>query len=294
MEEIISARFSDYLNKEKHVADNTRSSYISDLTQFTRYIDNQGIALNSVTGADISVYVEYLKENGRANSTLSRTVAALKCFYGFLYREGEIDHNPASNVVLERQKRKLPQVLTGNEMENFLDQVPDSDYKGMRDRAMLELLYATGIRVSELVSLNLTDLSMESKSLCIRGKSGIRIIPIYDSAIVILQRYIDKARSHMVNFDGEPALFLNVNGTRMSRQGFWKIVKNYQEKAGISKDITPHTLRHSFAAHLLENGADLRSLKEMLGHADISSTQVYRKLLENQISEVYHRTHPKA
>jgi integrase/recombinase XerD len=294
MEEIISARFSEYLAHEKHVADNTRSSYISDLTQFIRYIGTRSVKPEDVTDAVVVSYVEHLKENGRANSTLSRTVAALKCYYSFLYHKGEIDRNPASNVVLERQKRKLPQVLTNNEMDSFLDQVSDSDYKGMRDRAMLQLLYATGIRVSELVALNLTDLTMESKSLCIRGKSGIRIIPIYDGAIDALVHYIERARPHMVNYDNEPALFLNVNGTRMSRQGFWKIVKNYQEKAGIAKDITPHTLRHSFAAHLLENGADLRSLKEMLGHADISSTQVYRKLLENQISEVYHRTHPKA
>ncbi|MDR2531178.1 MAG: tyrosine recombinase XerD [Oscillospiraceae bacterium] len=294
MDAILSSRFAEYLDREKHVAENTRSSYICDLSQFLRYLDTQRLDPLEVSSGDVDDYVTRLKLNGKACSTLSRSLASLKCFYGYLCTTGAMAMNPTVGVSLERQKRKLPQVLTGNEMNNFLDQVLDGDYKGMRDRAMLELLYATGIRVSELVALDITDVDFANKFLNCRGKGGIRLIPMYDGAVDALMRYVRYARPHMTDDTSRKSLFVNVNGTRMSRQGFWKIVKNYQEKAGIPKDITPHTLRHSFAAHLLENGADLHSLKEMLGHADISSTQVYKKLIENQINEVYHRTHPRA
>ncbi|MDR3148485.1 MAG: tyrosine recombinase [Oscillospiraceae bacterium] len=290
---IITA-FADYLEHERHVALNTRTSYACDVGQFIHYLEEMNVSFDEVMSENVADYIDTLKAIGKASSTLSRTLAALKCFYGYLCAIEVCELNPVSNVTMERQKRKLPTVLTGIEMDSFLGQLRGSDYKGIRDKAMLELLYATGIRVSELIALNIEDFSPEMKTLTCEGKSGARRIPIYDGAVTALQEYISESRSYLTNNSGEQALFVNVAGGRMSRQGFWKIVKHYQEKAGITNEITPHTLRHSFAAHLLANGADLRSLKEMLGHADISSTQVYKKLIDNRINEVYQHTHPRA
>ena len=217
-----------------------------------------------------------------------------KSLYTCLISKGYVDHNPAKGVSPAKVERKLPQVLTGKEVELLLEQPECTDLKGYRDRAMLELLYATGIRVSELIELDVDDLNLPGGVLRCFSKGKERVIPLYPAAIRALSEYITEVRPQLVDAVDETALFVNMNGERMSRQGFWKLIKFYQEKAGIQKDITPHTLRHSFAAHLLENGADLRSIQEMLGHADISSTQIYSRLINQKIKDVYKKAHPRA
>ena len=202
--------------------------------------------------------------------------------------------NPAKGLTAAKSERKYPEILTSREVELFLDQPQCVDAKGFRDHAMLELLYATGIRVSELISLDLDDLNLSAGFIRCRSKGKERIIPLYHGAVKALQDYVKNIRLQLIADSGEEALFVNMNGERMSRQGFWKIIKCYQEKAGIEKDITPHTLRHSFAVHLLENGADLRSIQEMLGHADISSTQIYTHVVKRQLKDVYQKAHPRA
>lgn len=218
----------------------------------------------------------------------------MKSFYGHMVSESLIEKNPASGLVAEKAEHKLPQILSGMEVELLLEQPQCVDMKGYRDKAMLEVLYATGIRVSELIALNVDDVNLSAGVLRCKSKNKERYIPIYPAAVRALSEYIEFIRNQMVAVPQEPALFVNVNGERMSRQGFWKLIKTYQQKAGIEKDITPHTLRHSFAAHLLENGADLRSIQEMLGHSDISTTQVYSQVVKHQLKDVYNKAHPRA
>ena len=220
--------------------------------------------------------------------------ALIKSFYTYLMGKGLVAVNPARGLSPARVERKLPHILTSKEVELFLEQPDPSDAKGCRDRAMLELLYATGIRVSELIGLDMDHVNLSAGFIRCAGHGKERIIPLYPAAVKALQDYIDHVRPQVIEHPDERALFVNMNGERMSRQGFWKIIKHYQDKAGIQKDITPHTLRHSFAAHLLENGADLRSIQAMLGHADISSTQIYSRLLNQRIKDVYRKSHPRA
>jgi len=235
-----------------------------------------------------------LSNAGRSSSSVARCLASLKSFFGYLLQKDFIQTNPARGAAPVRTERKLPQILTGKEVELFLEQPQCVDAKGYRDHAMLELLYATGIRVSELISLNLDDVNLSAGFLRCGSRGKERIIPLYAAAVKALGEYIKNIRPRIVLEADEPALFVNMSGERMSRQGFWKIIKYYQEKAQIKKEITPHTLRHSFAAHLLENGADLHSLQEMLGHADISSTQVYSHLVKQKLQDVYRKAHPRA
>ena len=212
-----------------------------------------------------------------------------------MVEQGYLKKNPSAVLVPDKATQKLPQILTSKEVELLLAQPECVDPKGYRDRAMLELLYATGIRVSELINLNISDVNSAAGIITCRGRDRrVRAIPLYPAAIRALNEYTEFIRPRMVASPEEEALFVNVSGERMSRQGFWKLIKTYQTKAGIKKDITPHTLRHSFAAHLLENGADLRSIQEMLGHADISSTQIYSQLVKKQLKEVYNKAHPRA
>lgn len=287
--------FEVYLYTVKKSSQNTVSSYISDVNQFVSYVDaNLHCSIVMITREDIIKYVDWLKNIGKSSATMSRSVASLKCLYNHLISVGQVEVNPALNITFEKEAKKLPQILTSKEVELLLEQPKCVDAKGYRDRAMLELLYATGIRVSELISLNIDDVNLAAGVIRCSGKSKERLIPLYPAAIKAIGDYITEVRGGMIALPDEPALFVNMNGDRMSRQGFWKIIKYYQEKAGIKKDITPHTLRHSFAAHLLENGADLRSIQEMLGHADISSTQVYAQLVKKQLKDVYNKAHPRA
>ncbi len=287
--------FGEYLKIEKRSSSNTMQSYLRDVSQFSSYISKRGIgSLTSVTPEVAAHYFEWLGGQGKAQSTVTRTVASLKCFYTYLTNVYAVPSNPIEGMPTSKVERKLPQVLTGKEVDLLLEQPECTDLKGYRDRAMLEVLYATGIRVSELISLNLADVSLSGGFVkCVNGHRD-RIIPLYTAAIKALTEYINNARSKMIDDLSEQALFVNVNGERMTRQGFWKIIKHYQQKAQIKKQITPHTLRHSFATHLLENGADLRSIQEMLGHADISSTQIYTHLVKQKIKEVYNKYHPRA
>ena len=293
MSELLTA-YEDFLKTEKQASTNTVSSYLRDINQFAAVMNGRGVDLIQVATRDVEDYANSLVKRGKSPATVNRSVASIKSFYSCLIGKGYINQNPAKGVSPAKVERKLPQVLTSNEVELFLEQPECTDLKGYRDRAMLELLYATGIRVSELIELDVDDLNLPGGVLKCFSKGKERIIPLYPAAIRALGEYINSVRPQLVDSVTETALFVNMSGERMSRQGFWKLIKYYQEKAGIQKEITPHTLRHSFAAHLLENGADLRSIQEMLGHADISSTQIYSKLINQKIKDVYKKAHPRA
>ena len=287
------AAYQRYLLEDKQSSDNTVSSYIRDISQYFQWLASEGLSPESSTQADVDRYTKYLLSLGKSVATVTRSLASLKSFSTYLLGEHVVSVNPAKGVALEKVERKLPQVLTSKEVELFLEQPDGRDAKGCRDKAMLELLYATGIRVSELIDLNLEHLNLSAGFLRCVSKKKERIIPLYPTAVRALADYIDHVRPQLIEQPDERALFVNMNGSRMSRQGFWKIIKHYQDLAGIQKEITPHTLRHSFAAHLLENGADLRSIQEMLGHADISSTQVYTQVINKKLKDVYNMAHPR-
>ena len=287
--------FADYLRTDKKVSANTLQSYRRDIDQYLAYLHSAGIAnCTEVTPTTYLNYMMYLQKQGKAAATISRSLASTRAFYKYLCRERLCAADPTEQVHTLKTEKKLPQILSGEEIKLLLAQPSSADLKGVRDKAMLELLYATGMRVTELISLNVSDVNPDvGYVLCRKGEKE-RVIPLYPGAAEALRTYMKEARGLMVEQRDETALFVNTNGARMTRQGFWKIIKQYAAKAQIHKDITPHTLRHSFAAHLLENGADLKSLQEMLGHADISSTQVYTNLLKNKIKEVYQNAHPMA
>ncbi len=287
--------FESFLKNEKKASANTLSSYMRDIRQFAEYLDSQGDAsITSAGDEDLADYIEHLREAGKSVSTVSRNIASLKNLYSYLTINRFIERNPATKLVPEKSTQKLPQILSSKEVDLLLAQPECIDSKGYRDRAMLELLYATGIRVTELIELNLDDVNLSDGVIRCRSRDKERVIPMYQKAIKALQDYLELVRPQMIALPDEDALFVNVNGERMSRQGFWKLIKHYQKKAKIDKEITPHTLRHSFAAHLLENGADIHAIQEMLGHADISSTQVYSQLVKKQLKEMYNMAHPRA
>jgi len=286
--------YGEYLKREKHASQNTVASYLRDVTQFSEYLKARGDSLLEATGETVKSYMDWMLSRGKSAASVTRFLASVKSFYNFLLVTGKIKANPAKGIAAAKAERKYPEVLTSKEVELFLEQPQCVDAKGFRDRAMLELLYATGIRVSELTTLDLEDLNLAAGFVHCSSKGRERIIPLYRTAVKALQEYVWKIRPQLVSDEAEAALFVNMNGERMSRQGFWKIIKFYQEKAGIQKEITPHTLRHSFAVHLLENGADLRSIQEMLGHADISSTQVYTHVVKGHLKDVYQKAHPRA
>lgn len=287
--------FYKYLTEVKKCSQNTLSSYLRDIRQLGDYIEaHYDAALDTATDEELGDYIGWLRSNGKSVATVSRAIASIKCFYGLLVNEGTMEENPSTKLVPDKTTQKLPQILTSKEVELLLEQPACTDAKGYRDRAMLELLYATGIRVSELIALNINDVNTAAGVVRCISKDKERFIPLYPTAIKALSEYVEFIRPQMIALPNEQALFVNVSGERMSRQGFWKIIKSYQQKAHIEKTITPHTLRHSFAAHLLENGADLHSIQEMLGHADISSTQIYSQLVKKQLKDVYNKAHPRA
>ena len=293
--DVLLEQYRSFLAEEKHASQNTLSSYMRDLNQFSAWLDEYyGGGLQKVRQGTVSEYIEWMNGKGKSAATVTRSIASIKSFYAFLQNRGEIQVNPAKGVATVKVERKFPEILTSREVELFLDQPQCIDAKGYRDHAMLELLYATGIRVTELISLDVQDVSLSAGFIRCESKGKERIIPLYPAAVKAMSDYMKDIRPQLIADPEESALFVNMNGERMSRQGFWKIVKHYQEMAQISKDITPHTLRHSFAVHLLENGADLRSIQEMLGHADISSTQIYTHVVKKQLKDVYQRAHPRA
>ena len=287
------AGYEAWLAQEKRAAANTLSSYLRDVRQFGQWAGAERLSLAQVNQDDVRQYAQHLEARGKSNATVVRSVAALKSFYTYMMSVRAVQVNPAKGFTPSRVERKLPAILSNHEVDLFLEQPDPADSKGCRDKAMLELLYATGIRVSELIGLNLEHLNLSAGFLRCETRKKERIIPLYQTAVKALGDYIEHVRPQIIEQPEERALFVNMNGSRMSRQGFWKIIKHYQDMAGIQKDITPHTLRHSFAAHLLENGADLRSIQEMLGHADISSTQVYTQVINQKLKDVYNKAHPR-
>lgn len=286
--------YESWLRVDKKASLNTVSSYIRDVRQFSSWLEGYGLTLSQAAQNDIKDYTVHLKSRGKSEATIVRSVASLKSFYSYLIANHELSLNPAKGFTPTKVERKLPEILSSKEVDLFLEQPDSSEIKGCRDKAMLELLYATGIRVSELIALDLHDVNLALSFIRCESHGKERVIPLYKAAVKALSAYINDVRPQLVGRLDETALFVNLNGDRMSRQGFWKIVKYYQEKAHITKDITPHTLRHSFATHLLENGADLKSIQEMLGHADISSTQVYAQLVNQKLKDVYIKAHPRA
>ena len=285
--------YKDYLTNERRASANTVSSYIRDISQFSDYLQGSGERnFDHVTKEDIQYYISQLLDNGRSPATVSRCIASLKAFFRRMMDEGFVGVNPAAELTAIASPKKAPNILTNKEIELLLEQPNIHDIKGCRDKAMLETLYATGIRVSELIALDVTDVNLATGLIICRNVRE-RTVPIYTTAVRAISHYVSFSRPNMA-IQGEVSLFVNTGGGRMSRQGFWKILKGYLAKAQISEDITPQMLRHSFAAHLLENGADLHSLQKMLGHADISSTQVYARIVNQQLKDVYQKAHPRA
>lgn len=288
--------YENYLAKVKQASANTVSSYMRDVRQFSAWLQSSAdLDVLSASQVNISGYLYHLQQQGKSGATTSRTLASLKNFYAYVVSTGFLEESPVSGEIhIERGEKKLPQILSGKEVELLLAQPACTDAKGYRDKAMLEVMYATGIRVTELIDLNVDDVNLDLGIIKCSNAKKSRAIPLYPAALRALSVYLRDVRSVMLADPSETALFVNVSGTRMSRQGFWKILKYYQVKAGIEKEITPHTLRHSFAVHLLENGADLGSLQELMGHSDISSTQVYTHMINQKLKSVYEKCHPKA
>lgn len=288
--------YLNYLSVERGLAKNTLESYGRDLRQYLSYLtEKKNLELKNSTQATVIGYLLLLQARGKATATLSRNLAAIKSYYHFLAREGLIERDPTINLDAPKQEKRLPRVLSVQDVERLLEQPDLKTPGGIRDRAMLEVLYATGLRVSELVSLKINDLNLEMSYIRCFGKgSKERIVPLGSVATKYVKIYLDHARKFLASSPYESTLFLNHHGKGLTRQGFWKIIKKYAEHLNLDIEITPHTLRHSFATHLLENGADLRSVQEMLGHADISTTQVYTHLTKDRIKEVYEKAHPRA
>ncbi len=287
--------YENYLSKVKQASANTVASYMRDIRQYAQWLSAEPkLEVVDAQQVNISNYLAHLQEDGRSGATLSRNLASLKNFYGYLVSSGFLEKTPVTDVAVDRGQKRLPSILTSREIELLLAQPSMSDAKGIRDKAMLELMYATGIRVSELIALDVDDFNPDLGVVKCTSNKKSRVIPLYPAALRALGIYLKEVRGSMIASNSESALFVNVSGVRMSRQGFWKILKHYQNTAHIDKEITPHTLRHSFAVHLLENGADIGSLQELMGHSDISSTQVYTQMVNQKIKSVYAKCHPKA
>lgn len=288
--------FIYYLSVERGLAENTLVSYKLDLIKLMEYLAGKGINdIKGITKTHIIGYLLQLQKEGKAASTVSRNLASIKTFHHFLLNEGFISKDPTINLESPKLEKRLPKVLSVQEVDLLLAQPDTIKPAGIRDKAMLEVLYATGMRVSELLTLNLEDINIEMGYIRCFGKgSKERIVPIGSIAQKYINEYLNRGRVKLIKATAEKVFFLNHHGRRMTRQGFWKIIKHYAQEAGIKKEITPHTLRHSFATHLLENGADLRSVQEMLGHADITTTQIYTHLTKGKLREVYTKTHPRA
>jgi len=293
MNEII-IEYESYLREQK-LSENTLNSYLGDVEAFFSYLREKKVRnMLGVKKTTVNLYIEYLKDMGRADSTISRTAAALRKFYGYAKMRELVNDNPVDGVELPRVKKKIPEALTTREMVKLLNQPKPVDLKGIRDKAMLELLYATGIKVSELISLTLRDVDVKGGMLSCQGAKSERYIPIGNEAADALDNYLRKARSYMVRDKKVKNLFVNCSGNPLTRQGFWKILRGYAESAGIKTEINAQTLRNSFAVHLLQNGADINAVSEMLGHNDVVTTRVYNQVLKNNIKKIYKKAHPRA
>ncbi|NLO22097.1 MAG: site-specific tyrosine recombinase XerD [Syntrophomonadaceae bacterium] len=289
--------FMEYLEFEKGLSLNTRDAYRRDLGKFMAFIQDtkEYKRLDKITKQDIIAFLARQMDSGAEHSTIARTLSSIKTFYKYLVLDGLVVANPAGDLETPKIKRKLPRVLSIDEVDRLMEAPKVALPLGIRDRAMLELMYGTGVRVSELLSLQLDDINFTAGFLRCLGKGRKeRIIPVNQTASDWVQRYLSRSRNLLSKSAKERTLFLNARGRSLSRQGFFKILHAYAKAAEIDKEVTPHTLRHSFATHLLENGADLRAVQEMLGHSDISTTQIYTHLTRSHLREVYQRYHPRA
>ncbi|MBO5505478.1 MAG: site-specific tyrosine recombinase XerD [Clostridia bacterium] len=287
-------KYLKFLAEEKRASQNTLSSYRRDLLRFAEYMKEYKLNYLSLNNTEILTYMNRMQEEGMSPATVSRNLASIRSFYIYLMRKKKVSDDPTFNIRSLKKEKTLPTTLTGPEVEVLLSMPKTDEPKGCRDKAMLEVLYATGLRVSELISLDLDDINLKIGYINCAGNGTARVVPIYAEAIKAVKDYLDKSRNILCFDESVKALFVNINGKRMSRQGFWKILKKYKDEAGIPKEITPHTLRHSFALHLLENGADLKSIQELLGHSDISSTQIYSEIASKRLKDVYNKAHPRA
>ena len=294
LDEVLIDGFISYLRSEKNSSENTISSYRRDIVKFEKFLVEKGISIISADFEIINLFIEKCNESGFSESSVARVICVLRAFYKYLCEEENLPQNPMENVHSKKPARKIPEVMTNAEVELFLEAPDVNDIKGIRDKAMLELLYATGIRVSELTELKLGDVDADIGLIRCASEKGERTIPVYSLAARCLKEYIEKSRGEFIGDKKTDILFVNYKGEKMTRQGFWKLVKTYRKKANILKEITPHTLRHSFATHLIENGAGLKDVKEMLGHSDISTTYIYEEIVRNRIKSVYKTAHPRA
>lgn len=284
------AQFLAYLKNVKKTSVNTLSAYERDLAAFCEFLSLKDSSILDVTSEDVEKFKSILINNGKSVATVSRSMSSLRSFYKYLVVSGIADSNPTVQVKNDKVEKKFFEILTEDEIDKLLAQPDTTDFKGIRDKAMLEMLYATGMKVSELMSLNLSDVNLKIGCVKCRNSkdtSRNRIILLYPSAVKVVGEYISNSRSYFVSNPDETSLFVNTNGSRMTRQGFWKLLKMYADEAGIAKSITPHTLRHSFATHLLENGADINDIKNILGHADISSTNIYSEFIKQNLKKSY-------
>ena len=286
--------FLDFLENDKKLSANTLQSYKRDIEQYQEYLDKNGLNYLKIENKDIDEYFKVLKDMNKKTSTISRNLATIRSFYQYLLKNKKIKVDPTVGVQSPKVEKKVPSILTSKEVELLLDQPKNIDLKGIRDKAMLEFAYATGMRVTEIISLNMEDVDLEQGYVVCNTGFKKRTIPLGTISLKALKDYVEKARPILIKDDTITALFVNINGKRLTRQGFWKIVKYYKEQAHISKDITPHVLRHSFATHLLQNGADLKAIQTMLGHSDISSTQIYMQFQDDNLKDIYKKAHPRA
>ena len=285
--------YINYLNTVKHASHNTVASYKRDLLKLCTYFENINChSLSEINETDLSSYVISIEKQGMSSATVSRNIASIKSFFLYLLKQGKVSSDYTEHLKPPKIEKKIPEVLTIEEINMLLEQPSKTNPKEVRDKAMLELLYATGMRVSELISLRLEDVNLPMSYIICRDTNKERVIPIENAAKIALETFIKGSRESMC--EGSAYLFTNLKGQPMTRQGFWKLIKAYAKKAGINKDITPHMIRHSFASHLVSNGADLKAVQEMLGHSDISTTQIYLKSRQSKIKEEYDKAHPRA
>lgn len=290
--ELIIQDFIEYL-KNRQVSKNTLLSYERDINQLVEYFKNLDKKMFEATEEDLQKYIIYLTTIGKSSATISRNVASIKAFYRYLVKNKLVEENIANNISAPKVEKKELSILSVSEVERLLEQPSSKDLKGQRDKAMLELLYATGIRVTELVSLVITDVNVNAGHIKVKKKNKERVIPVSNTALKYLKEYIENVRPLLIKTEEEPSLFINTNGQKMTRQGFWKILKQYKDEAKIEKELTPHTIRHSFAVHMLQNGAELKSVQELLGHTDVASTMMYTHVADLKLRDEYLKAHPR-
>ena len=290
--ELIIQDFIEYL-KSRQVSRNTLLSYERDINQLATYFKNIDKKMFDATEEDLQKYIVYLTTMGKSNATISRNVASMKAFYRYLLKNKLVEENIALNLAAPKVEKKELSILSVSEVEKLLEQPSSKDLKGQRDKAMLELLYATGIRVTELVSLTRSDVNVNAGHIKVKKKNKERVIPISNTALKYLKEYIENVRPLLIKTEEEQSLFINANGQKMTRQGFWKILKQYKDEAKIEKELTPHTIRHSFAVHMLQNGAELKSVQELLGHTDVASTMMYTHVADLKLRDEYLKAHPR-